>query len=59
MDPKEVYMSKPWLKYYPEGVPHEIDVPETTVPDIFDKMADKYSRKVALIFYGKRSITAS
>ena len=54
MDPKEVYMSKPWLKYYPEGVPHEIDVPETTVPDIFDKMADKYSRKVALIFYGKK-----
>ena len=22
MEPKEVYMSKPWLKYYPEGVPH-------------------------------------
>ena len=54
MDPKEVYMSKPWLKYYPEGVPHQIDVPETTVPDMFDKMADTYSRKVALIFYGKK-----
>jgi long-chain acyl-CoA synthetase len=54
MDPKEVYLSKPWLKYYPEGVPHEIDVPEATVPDMFDKMADKYSSKVALIFYGKK-----
>jgi long-chain acyl-CoA synthetase len=54
MDPKEVYMSKPWLKYYPEGVPHEIDVPETNIPDVFDEKADKYSRKVALIFYGKK-----
>jgi len=54
MDPKEVYLSKPWLKYYPEGVPHEIDVPETTVPDVFDKRADQYSSQVALIFYGKK-----
>jgi long-chain acyl-CoA synthetase len=54
MDPKEVYMSKPWLKYYPEGVPPDVDVPETSVPDVFDKMADKYSNKVALIFYGNK-----
>jgi long-chain acyl-CoA synthetase len=54
MDPKEVYLSKPWLKYYPEGVPHEVEVPDTSVPDIFDQMADKYSSKAALIFYGKK-----
>ena len=23
MDPKETYLSKPWLKYYPEGVSAE------------------------------------
>ncbi|MHC4638761.1 MAG: AMP-binding protein [Planctomycetota bacterium] len=54
MDPKEAYMLKPWLKYYPEGVPHEVEVPDTSVPDIFDQMADKYKNKVALIFYGKK-----
>jgi long-chain acyl-CoA synthetase len=54
MDPKEIYMSKPWLKYYPESVPHEINALETSVPDVFDKMADRYSSKVALIFYGKK-----
>ena len=54
MEPKDVYMSKPWLKYYPEGVPHEVDVPDTSVPDIFDEMADKYNSKAALIFYGKK-----
>ncbi len=54
MEPKDVYMSKPWLKYYPEGVPHDVEVPETSVPDLFDQMADKYSGKAALIFYGKK-----
>ena len=28
MEPKEVYMSKPWLKFYPEGVPEKVDIPE-------------------------------
>ena len=54
MEPKEVYMSKPWLKYYPEGVPPEVEVPEKSVPQLFDEVADKYSGKAALIFYGKK-----
>ena len=54
MEPKDVYMSKPWLKYYSEGVPHEVEVPEKSVPQLFDEMADKYSGKAALIFYGKK-----
>ena len=54
MDPKEFYLSKPWLTYYPEEVPLEIDAPEISVQQLFDEMADKYSKKVALIFYGKK-----
>ncbi len=54
MDPKEYYLSKPWLKHYPEGVPPEVDVPDISVPQRFDQMADKYSNKTALIFYGKK-----
>jgi long-chain acyl-CoA synthetase len=54
MEPKDLYMSKPWLKYYPEDVPHEVDVPLKSVPQLFDEMADKYSGKAALIFYGKK-----
>ena len=54
MDPKDAYMSKPWLNFYPEGVPHEVDAPEASVPDVFDAMADRYRSKVALIFYGKK-----
>ena len=54
MDPKEFYLSKPWLTYYPEGVLQEINAPEISVQQLFDKMAEKYSKKVALIFYGKK-----
>jgi len=54
MDPKELYMSKPWLKYYPKGVPSEVDVPEISVPELFDQRADKYASKTALIFYGNK-----
>jgi long-chain acyl-CoA synthetase len=54
MDPKEYYLSKPWLKYYPDGVPAEVEVPAISVPELFDQMADIYSSKTALIFYGKK-----
>ena len=54
MDPKELYLSKPWLKYYPKGVPSEVEVPEISVPELFDQRADKYANKTALIFYGNK-----
>ena len=54
MDAKEFYLSKPWLTHYPEGVPQVVDAPEISVQQLFDRMADKYSKKVALIFYGKK-----
>jgi long-chain acyl-CoA synthetase len=54
MNAKEAYMSKPWLKYYPKGVPEEVDAPAVSVPELFDQMAGKYGSKTALIFYGKK-----
>ena len=54
MNPKEVYLSKPWLKYYTKGVPAEIDIPEISVPELFDQVVQKYGNKTALIFYGKK-----
>jgi len=54
MDPKEAYLSKPWLKYYPEGVPEDVDVPHVSVPELFDEVAAKYGGKTALIFYGSK-----
>lgn len=53
-DLKAAYLSKPWLKYYPDGVPEEIAIPDISVPELFDQMADKYENKTALIFYGRK-----
>lgn len=54
MEPKDLYLSKPWLKYYPKGVLREVDVPEISVSELFDQKADKYPSKTALIFYGNK-----
>ena len=54
MSNKELYTSKPWLKYYSQGVPPEIDIPEISMPELFDRMAEKYAKHTALIFYGKK-----
>ncbi len=54
MDPKDYYLSKPWLAHYPENIPAEIDPPIISVPERFDEISDKYSSKTALIFYGKK-----
>ena len=54
MESKDVYLSKPWLDKYPEGVRHEVEIPDISVPDLFDTMADKHRHREALIFYGKK-----
>ena len=54
MNAKEAYAAKPWVTHYPEGVAEGIDVPDMSVPQAFDKMADQYAGKNALIFYGKK-----
>ena len=54
MNPKEIYLSKPWLKYYTEGVPTEIDIPDISVPELFDQVVEKWGNKTAVIFYGKK-----
>ena len=54
MNAKEAYSAKPWLRHYPEGIPETVDVPATSVPNIFDQAAEKFRNKSALIFYGKK-----
>ncbi len=54
MDAKDAYLSKPWLKFYPEGVPSGITTPDLSVPQILDAISEKYSGNVALIFYGRK-----
>ena len=54
MEAKAQYEEKPWLKWYPEGVPAEVDVPERSVPEVFDEAVEKWGNRTSLIFYGKK-----
>lgn len=48
------YLNKPWVKFYPEGLPSEIDIPDISLIQAFDKAVEKWRNKTALIFYGKK-----
>ena len=51
---KSKYKERPWLKSYPEGVPSDIDVPEKSLPEVFDEAVDKWQDRTAIIFYGNK-----
>ena len=52
----EHYLSKPWLKHYPPGVPASVDVPLQSVPQVFDEATERDPSRTAVVFYG-RNIT--
>ena len=53
MDPKSVYLSRPWLKFYEPGVAADIEVPLKSVAQAFDDATARFGAKTALIFYGR------
>lgn len=50
----EGYLNNPWLAFYTKGMKPVVEVPELTVPTVFLEMCDMYSKKPAIIFYGKQ-----
>jgi long-chain acyl-CoA synthetase len=46
------YYEKPWIKFYPAGVPAAIEIADKSLPQIFDEVAGRYSAKNAVVFYG-------
>ncbi|MHB0886285.1 MAG: AMP-binding protein [Bacillota bacterium] len=51
-DFRQVYLSKPWRKHYPQGVPETVEIPSVSLPGLFEETADKYASRVAIHFYG-------
>jgi long-chain acyl-CoA synthetase len=52
MTSESIYMNKPWLKSYEEGVPESIRYEEIMLPDILDRTAQTFPDNKALIFQG-------
>lgn len=50
--PESPYASRPWSTSYAEGVPHEIDAPTQTLPEMLAASVATYGNKVALEFFG-------
>lgn len=46
--------SKPWLKNYPDGVPHDVDISEYhSLLDMFDECFERYPNRRACEYLGK------
>ena len=48
-----VYDARPWLSYYPSGVPKDVDVPLVPLTRLLDDAADSYPRNKAVAFFGR------
>jgi len=51
---KDIYESRPWLKFYAKGVPADVVIPEKSVVQTIDETTEKYKDKTAVIFYGQK-----
>lgn len=47
------YDAKPWLRFYPSGVPEEVEVPPVPLPALLDDAVARYPRRRALAFFGR------
>lgn len=46
------YATRPWLSSYAEGVPHEIDEPSQTLPEMLAESVQTHGDRPALEFFG-------
>jgi long-chain acyl-CoA synthetase len=44
---------KPWLSHYDPGVPHQIEIPPITLPDLVTQAARQHPDAPAILFYGR------
>ena len=51
---QNVYLSRPWTRSYPKGLPPDISIPNKPLTEIFDEAMKKWEDGVAIIFYGKQ-----
>lgn len=53
MNAMGAYLARPWLRFYPQGVPHDLDVPSRSLADVFDEATSRAPERAALVFYGR------
>jgi long-chain acyl-CoA synthetase len=53
MDALEHYLARPWLKFYPQGVPANVEIPRKSVGQAFDEATERSAERAAVVFYGR------
>src|SRR4051812_8056566 len=53
MGATEIYLSRPWLAHYPQGVKADVEVPVKSVPQAFDEATERDPQRAAVVFYGR------
>jgi long-chain acyl-CoA synthetase len=53
MGATEIYLSRPWLAHYPQGVKADLEVPPRSVPQAFDEATERDPHRTAVVFYGR------
>lgn len=48
------YEKRPWLQWYAEGVPADVEIPEKSIPEMIDEAVEKWGNKPAIVFYGNK-----
>lgn len=47
-------MDKPWYKFWPEGVPKEIEYPKIALGEVLKESTRKFPNNTAIIYFGRR-----
>ncbi|MEW6032955.1 MAG: AMP-binding protein [Bacillota bacterium] len=51
---RDIYLSRPWLRFYPAGLGDAVEVPRVALPRLFEERAARYAASVAVNFYGNQ-----
>lgn len=53
-DYSQVYLSKPWVKFYDKGVPEEVEIPDKPLYSILLESSKDFPERTVIYFYGLR-----
>ena len=48
------YEKRPWLKWYAEGVPADVEIPEKSILEMVDEAVKKWGNTTSVVFYGNK-----
>src|ERR1700694_1849477 len=51
---EDLLVNRPWVRYYEQGVPAQLDIPDHPLTWLLDQTVSKYPSQTAIIYYGTK-----